>query len=256
MEGQAGFIDYSIESGANSGDRARGLEVFDYDDDGDLDMIVANTQDKINLFRNELIGEGGQIAGKNWIKIWLEGTVSNRSAFGTEVKITIDGISYYRWHHGAGFLGQSIKPVHFGLSDANVIDEIQVVWLSGLIQTFENVGVNRTITITEGSVTVPTKEEVLKAYPFKISEPFPNPFKISTSLRFEVQEAGTTQLRVYSGSGNEVYKTTHKSVGPDSFIINWPGQDLQEQFPSGIYFYSAEFNGFRIVGRLIKTGAD
>ena len=110
----------------------------DYDGDGDLDMIVANTRDKVNLYRNETISND-QSNSANWIRIWLEGTMTNRNAFGTEVKITIDGKSYYRWHHGAGFLGQSIKPVHFGLADATTIDEIEVTWLSGLVQTFENI---------------------------------------------------------------------------------------------------------------------
>jgi len=84
----------------------------------------------------------------------------------------------------------------------------------------------------------------------------PNPFQISANLKIDVKEAGTTQLRIYSDSGREVYKATHTSLGPDSFIFSWPDNDRGTHLPSGIYFYTAEFNGFRSVGRLIKTSSD
>ena len=254
VEGEEKFIDYSDESGTKSAARARGLEVFDYDGDGDLDMIVANTRDKVNLYRNETISND-QPNSANWIRIWLEGTMTNRNAFGTEVKITIDEKSYYRWHHGAGFLGQSIKPVHFGLADATTIDEIEVTWLSGLVQTFENIAVNRTITITEGSVTVPTEDEVLEDYPFRVLGPQPNPFYATTNIRFELHEAGTIDLRAFSSSGTEVYRHQQKVSTPGTSEFLWDGSDKNGvDLPSGVYFYTAIFNKYRIDGRIVKIG--
>ena len=44
-----------------------------------------------------------------------------------------------RWHQGGAFYGQSIKPVHFGVGSAKVIDEIQLTWLSGAVEKYFNV---------------------------------------------------------------------------------------------------------------------
>ena len=253
MEGTIGFEDWSIESGASGGieGRARGLEVFDYDDDGDMDMVVANLERPPYLFRNEIIGETSN-SSSNWIKIWLEGTESNRNAFGTEVKITVGDQSYYRWHHGAGFYCQSIKPVHFGLANADVIDEIQVTWPTGLVQTFENIGVNRTITITEGSVTTPV-EDIVVENPFRLANQYPNPFLNSTNILFDVNKAGWIDIRIFSAFGIEVYRHQQEAHSTGSQEFTWDGIDKQgSALPAGVYFYTADFDGDRLSGRFVK----
>jgi len=253
MVGVEGFIDYSLESRTNDLAKSRGLEVFDYDDDGDLDMIVANTQEKPYLYRNNIIS-GFQPDSANWIRIWLEGTVTNRDAFGTEVKITIDGDSYYRWHHGAGYLSQSIKPVHFGLVSETIIDEIQVTWLSGLVQKFENVNANKTIRIIEGSVTTAVTDEIIENYAFQISNCFPNPFHNSINIRFLLNQPGNLDFRIFSLSGTQLYTHRQKILSPGPMELSWNGLDRNGHLlPEGIYLYTADFNGQRLLGKLVKV---
>jgi hypothetical protein len=57
MEGSESFQNWTVESGTRGDARARGLEVFDYDDDGDLDLVVGNVEKPPYLFRNEVIGD-------------------------------------------------------------------------------------------------------------------------------------------------------------------------------------------------------
>ncbi len=179
-EGIEGFVDWSHETGTADTVKSRGLEVFDYDGDGDLDLLVANVEDRPYLYRNDIIAEN-QPESANWIKIWLEGTASNRDAIGTEVKLTVAGKSFYRWHHGAGFLGQSLKPVHFGLTSAQIIDEIEVTWPLGLIETFSDVPINQNIRIKEGDNSVVTGlEDEIGGRDFRVYN-YPNPFSGSTS---------------------------------------------------------------------------
>ncbi len=254
MQGVVGFENYSVESQANGSSMAsaRGLEVFDYDEDGDLDMIVANVELPPHLYRNETIGEMPS-ESKNWIKIWLEGTESNRNAFGTEVKITIGDQSYYRWHHGAGFYCQSIKPVHFGLADAEMIDEIQVTWPRGLVQAFENVGVNRTIQITEGSMTTPVEDIVAENRSFRVVKQYPNPFLNSTNILFDLDKAGLIDIRIFSAFGTEVYRHRQQANSVGSLEFGWDGIDqLGNALPAGVYFYTADFDKYRLGGRFVK----
>ena len=254
MEETVGFVDWSLESGATGTIDAsgRGLEVFDYDDDGDLDMVVANLTSPPYLFRNEIIGEIPK-SSTNWIKIWLEGTESNRNAFGTEVKITIGDQSYYRWHHGGGFYGQSIQPVHFGLSGAEMIDEIQVTWPRGLVQTFENIAANRTIQIVEGSITTPVEDILIEKRSFQVVNQYPNPFHNSTTILFDLNKAGMMDIRIFSAFGIEVFRHRQQEHSIGTLEFSWDGIDQQgNALPSGVYFYTAVFDKYRLGGRFIK----
>jgi len=252
-EGTPGFVDWSAASNTNGDERARGLEVFDYDDDGDLDMVVANVESTPYFYKNNTISEGPS-TGKNWLKIKLEGTVSNRNAFGTEVKITVDGQSYYRWHQGADFYGQSIKPVHFGLGDAETVDEIQLTWLSGIVDTYQNIQANQTIKITEGGTLTDTKDVEAVELPFKELNSFPNPFSNFTKISFELGKHGSGEFRIFSVLGKEVYRQSFQNTLPGNVEITWDGSGFNgSDSPSGIYFYVLDFEGFRINGKLIKN---
>ena len=249
MEGMEGFVDWSVESKTDELANARGLEVFDYDNDGDLDMVVANTKETPYLFRNELIKDGQNQADKNWIKIWLEGTVSNRDAIATEVRITIDGNSYYRWYTGAGFFSQSLAPVHFGLASAEQIDEIQVTWPLGLVETFHDVQVNQTIRVREGdnNITTGVEDEIadrsFKAYNF------PNPFYNSTTIHLDLPKPGDLELSILSVLGKKLYQIEKAHYGEGTFEFNW---DEAGNANAGIYYCILNYNGFTFSNKMLK----
>ena len=252
MEGTEGFQNWSVESTVDGEARGRGLETFDCDGDGDLDMVVANVEVPAYLYRNELITDS-KTELTNWLQIWLEGTASNRDAFGTEVKIAVEGKSYYRWHHGAGIFGQSITPVHFGVGSAQMIDEIQVSWPLGKVEYIYNVPVNQTIRMREGENSMVTgledelEERLLKVYNY------PNPFSNSTTLHFELASSGNLNVKIFSISGKELYNTTRTSYKAGSVDITWSGEDIKNVLlPPGIYFYTADFENQSFTGKLLK----
>ncbi len=252
MEGTESFEDFSVGSATAGSARARGLEVFDYDDDGDLDLLVANSRDKPYLYRNEIIKDE-QPESKNWIKIWLEGTDSNRDAYGTEVIAIIDGKTYHRWHHGAAFLGQSSKPVHFGLGSAELIDEIRITWPSGLNESVYDIPVNQTLSLREGDNTRITgvQDDILKSSIEAYN--YPNPFDVSTTLRFNVTKTGTLDVKIFSIIGEEVYTTSQLVSRSGEIQISWQGSDVQgENLSPGLYFYTAELEKDRAYGKMVK----
>ncbi len=253
MEGTSGFQNWSVESQTDAIAKARGLEVFDYDDDGDLDMAVGNSVETVSLYRNEIIKDS-QPENANWIKIWLEGTDSNRDAIGTEVKVTIDGKSYYRWYHGAGYLSQSLTPVHFGLGSFQVINEIQVTWPLGLIETLYDVPANQTLSLKEGENSRITGVEDEIVNPSIQVYNYPNPFQNTTTIHFKLAKPGNLDLTIYSITSKELYQISRQVHQAGTIAIKWSGIGIDgDSLAPGLYFYRADFEDDRVQGKLLKV---
>jgi hypothetical protein len=89
--------------------------------------------------------------GAHWIGFLLEGTKSNRSAIGAQVRLTQGGKTYLRYVNGGnGFASQSTTRVHFGLGKTTKIDSIEVRWPSGLKQTFPGLAPDHWYKVVEG----------------------------------------------------------------------------------------------------------
>ncbi|WP_243456790.1 FG-GAP-like repeat-containing protein [Polaribacter batillariae] len=148
VEGQEGFSKMSNEVGLVAKTYSIGSEIFDFDNDGDLDVFVSNVEQSSFLYENKTI-ESSKAENPNWFKVHLKGTISNRNAIGTKLEIkTIKG-SQYRFYTGVGLFSQSLQPVHFGLNEANEILELKITWPSGEKETYLNLPVNKTILATE-----------------------------------------------------------------------------------------------------------
>ncbi|MFY9242122.1 MAG: FG-GAP-like repeat-containing protein [Polaribacter sp.] len=114
---------------------------FDYDFDGDLDVFITNSTNNSFFYENTTINITEEQNG-NWFQLSLQGTLSNRDAIGTIVKLKTDKDTYIRYYSGVGFLGQSLKPVHFGLADSTIIEELQIEWPSGHIDIYTDLDLN------------------------------------------------------------------------------------------------------------------
>lgn len=149
IDGQNGFEDNSEIVGFN--DLTVSVEAvdFDYDNDGDLDIFVTNSDQSSFLYENKLLNFDEPVA-QNWFKIVLQGTESNRDAIGTTVAITTNLGQFKRYYTGVGFISQSLQPVHFGLGNENMITELEIKWPSGLIETYQNLDANSIVRAIEG----------------------------------------------------------------------------------------------------------
>lgn len=144
--GEDKFVDISLERGKYFHGEyvGRGTCVGDYDNDGDMDVLVMNLNDQCRFLRNNRGNEN------NWLLIKLTGTSSNRDGIGTRIKISADGTEQIAQKKSTtGYLSQNDPRIHFGLAKSDTVDTIEIIWPSGKIQTLENVKSNQILEITE-----------------------------------------------------------------------------------------------------------
>jgi hypothetical protein len=137
-------------SGGRAGDlatprAARGAAFGDYDNDGDVDVLVINVNSRPNLYRND----GGN--RNAWIGFRLVGASSNRDAIGARVEIEAGGRTQVgEVRSGGSYLSHNDMRVHFGLGSAARVDRIRIQWPSGKNETLTGMDARQYITIREG----------------------------------------------------------------------------------------------------------
>jgi enediyne biosynthesis protein E4 len=130
---------------------SRGCAFGDFDNDGDVDVLVVNLNEPPSLLRNDLRGK------QNWIKVKLEGVKSNRSAIGARVIARYGGKA-----QAQAVLSQSSyyscndPRLHFGLGTSTSVD-LDVYWPNGLHESFKQIPANQLITLKEGAGAVPNR---------------------------------------------------------------------------------------------------
>jgi hypothetical protein len=123
---------------------SRGAAFADYDNDGDVDVLVSNNGQRPQLLRND----GG--AAGNWIEIRLIGVKSNRDGIGAKIRLTADGRTQVDEAKGGGSYQSAHDPrSHFGLGASERVELIEVRWPSGVVQRVRNAAANRVVTVKE-----------------------------------------------------------------------------------------------------------
>lgn len=249
-DGNPTFVDWSREAGCDGDAHGMGAEVFDYDQDGDLDILVANTNDQPVLYKN--VGVAGNT---NWLQIQLEGTTSNRDAYGAIVKVSGAGRSYYRYHHGAGIMSQSKKPVHVGLGAMEIIDTLTVFWPSNTTEEFYDIPTNQMISIIEQTSIDFDKQKVeptVVPNQFSVLQCYPNPFETSFSIDLETPGRGHLGFQILSSDGAVMYEKELEAEPDGLQQLVWDGRNLRgEMQTSGFYFYKIWLDERLLTGKIV-----
>ncbi|HYG82288.1 MAG TPA: CRTAC1 family protein [Pyrinomonadaceae bacterium] len=130
---------------------ARGCAFGDFDNDGDVDILINPVNAAPELLRAE---SGNQ---NNWLKIKTIGTKSNRSGIGARIKcVTQDGSQIDEVRSGGSYYSQNDLRVHFGLGANRRVKSIEIRWPSGLVETLSDVAANQLVVVKEGAGIVRT----------------------------------------------------------------------------------------------------
>jgi hypothetical protein len=124
---------------------SRGAALGDYDNDGDIDVLISNIDDRPTLLRNDT-------SGGRWITLRLVGAKSNRDGIGAKVTVVAGGrrqIAEVR--AGGSYVSHNDSRLHFGLGDEEAVDEVEIRWPSGLVERADGLEADRFYEAREGS---------------------------------------------------------------------------------------------------------
>lgn len=161
--GDLTFTDVAENYGIDHTGDGRALVHFDYDRDGDMDIVIFTYDGSLALYRNDLAGDD-----VNWLKVYLDtGDSPGLAGAGRGAKVTIaaGGVTQRaQLTGGANFLGNSEMVAHFGLADATTVQRVIVNWPDGTVTLTPELAVNQSVSLASApplSVTpVPASEDV------------------------------------------------------------------------------------------------
>jgi hypothetical protein len=146
--GDGKFIDVSATSGDGMKVKlsSRGAGFDDLDNDGDVDVVILNSRREPTILRNDSPTKG------RWLQVCLKGTKTNRDGVGARVKVTAGNLVLVdEVHSGRGYQSHYGSRLYFGLGSRTKVDRIEVRWIGGGVDVFENIAVDQLMTLTEGS---------------------------------------------------------------------------------------------------------
>jgi len=206
--------------------------IGDFNNDGLADIIVTNADNQnVDLWQNL------NADNNNWLKIKLEGTLSNRDGVGSRIELSANNTPQFKQtHNGEGYMTQNSSSIIFGLSNVNIVDYLKIDWPSGTQDIFYNLDIDQTLNIVEGSSTLSVDE-------FTNSDLniFPNPVKDVLFVNTSKEIINYSILNILSQS---IYET---NITPPNNAIDF------SQFKSGVYFLVTTFNDqSQIIKKIIK----
>jgi enediyne biosynthesis protein E4 len=144
-----GFEDITAQAGPAlaTTEVSRSAAFGDVNNDGGIDILVTNNNGPARLLLNTVPDRG------HWLLVHLEGTKTNRSAYGSVVELVRkDGTSVRRWVRGDGsYLAANDPRVHFGLGKDTEVNLLQVYWLAGECESWKQAGVDTIVNLKEGT---------------------------------------------------------------------------------------------------------
>ncbi len=267
------FDDVSEFESVDNDGISRGSATFDYDNDGDLDLIVTNLSRSSNTTINTLLYKNNQATNHHWLKFKLEGTESNRSGIGARVSVHQQGnVMIREVSGGSSHASQESKILNFGLGTNSIVDSVKVVWLGTKVQVFEDIEADQAYYIQEGNETAQiigcTSEDnslynpkanynsgclSKKATVTSLTEPYieysefkiiPNPISSQGAIFYNVDKnEGPITIIIYDTQGRIVFKKQNVLSG---------SKIDKGRIASGSYIYKAySDNRILAVGRLL-----
>src|SRR6185369_2266188 len=131
-DGSGKFVNVATAVGINDNNDGRSVALVDLWNRGVLDVVVANQKGPLLVYKNTAATDN------KWIDFQLEGSATNRSAIGAQVKLFWNGKQQLQYvSGGSGFCAQNDRRLHFGLGKNPTVEKAEIRWSSGKIQVID-----------------------------------------------------------------------------------------------------------------------
>lgn len=226
-KGGVTFTDESKICGLGDEATARGLAKGDFDNDGDIDLVIVRVNGSHNpAFRKPVLYYENQLNnGNNWLKVNLKG-INNTDAYGAHLRIVVNGESWIEEiNGGSSHASQHSSIVHFGLGKADKVDSLIISHLGGSEEIRTDISVNQSLNITAQSEMVTNVFEVKNDKEFNLSIQ-PNPIYKEALIQFKNPNKETISLKISDALGNIIL---NHQTNNNQLVIN------RNQLPNGFY---------------------
>ena len=239
------FVNVATEAGVAFSDLMwRGVHFVDYDNDGFLDILLANG-DPAKAGSKLLHNTGNS---NHWIVIKPKGTGKNTAGIGARVRVVAGGLSMIRDIEGTGpGLTSGKLWAHFGLGSATQADSVIIRWPTGTIDVSTNVAADRYWVFEEGvGVGVNDKSNTIPSG-YMLGQNYPNPFNPTTTIQFSLPVQSSVRLVLVNVLGQVVKELANGDYVAGSHQVKLDASNLS----TGIYFYKLQADNFVDVKKLV-----
>lgn len=207
-DGLGNFSRNSVDAVATDSSWSYGCAFADYDDDGFEDLAVATCRFN-GVDQGDFLYHNNGNSNK-WITVKLTGTVSNKSAIGTKIRVkaTINGTPTWQMREitsQSSYCGQNDLRAHFGLKDATKIDSIKIEWPLGIVETYTNINVNQFVDYIEGGSFIGLRDFKLDENNDIVVYPNPSNNHITVKMQSNKLEKGST-IALINSQGKTKYE--------------------------------------------------
>ena len=218
------FEDISDKAGFSKPTYSNGAAYADFDNDGDLDLVINNIDDPAGLYENQTVLN----EKSNYIKFRLEGEAPNKWGIGSQVELFYNGqmqkqfFTPYR-----GYLSTVEHMLHFGLGNVNQLDSVKITWPNKKEQLLEEIEANKTIILSQQEAKTPVKEQ-------KVARPTLFQEADSLGLSFTHTEDGFVDFKIQA-----LLPHMHSRNGPGMAVADVNGDGLEDVYIGGAAGQSA-----------------
>ncbi|MEQ5789823.1 VCBS repeat-containing protein [Muricauda sp. NFXS6] len=218
--GELGFENITNKAGFDKPTYSNGSAYADFDNDGDLDLVINNIDDPAGLYENQ----SNKNQSSNYIKFKFKGKDKNIEGLGSQIEIRYQGKKQVGYHTPyRGYLSSVESGLHFGLGNVDVIDTIIVTWPDGKKELLKNLPANNELTLDHKNAT--------EGFKIKKDEDNVSPLfypKDSTVVEFVHKEDDFVDYKI-----QPLLPHMHSRNGPGLSVGDVNGDDLEDFFIGG-----------------------